>query len=128
MGGNVTLGFATMYPELVAAIAPQAHPGIGPNGNSADPDRLVNIPMWIFASDEDEYFPAWLTALVGDAVKARGGDVRSSIYPTGDHLSVVTKTYETPELYEWFLQQRQDILVVSRTVSNWQIHPGSLDR
>ena len=41
-----------------------------------------------------------------DALKNAGGNVKFTIYPEAGHDSW-TETYNNPELYEWFLKQKQ---------------------
>ena len=41
-----------------------------------------------------------------EALKKNGGDPKFTIYPDAGHDSW-TKAYNTPELYEWLLQQKR---------------------
>ena len=40
---------------------------------------------------------------MANALKARGGNVRFTVYPNAEHNSW-TETHENPALYRWFLE------------------------
>jgi predicted peptidase len=97
MGGFGTWETATQYPERFAAIAP-----ICGGGRPYTAARLKNIPTWVFHGEKDPVVPIKRSEEMVDALKTAGGDVKFTRYPDAGHDSW-TKTYDNPELYEWFL-------------------------
>lgn len=92
---------ATRYPELFAAIAPICGGGF--------PDlasELKDVPVWAFHGAEDDVVKLEVGQQMVDALRACGGNVRFTVYPGVGHDSW-TRTYDNPELYEWFLQHRR---------------------
>ncbi|HID54914.1 TPA: phospholipase [Candidatus Poribacteria bacterium] len=98
MGGFGTWRLAASYPERFAAIAP-----ICGGGDPKWAPRLKDIPAWVFHGAKDEIVPLSESERMVEALKACGGNVRFTVYPDAGHDSW-TRTYENPELYEWFLQ------------------------
>jgi predicted peptidase len=68
---------------------------------------MVKLPVWVFHGAKDTAVSISASADMVHALKARGGDVRFTIYPDAAHDSW-TATYENPELYEWLLAQRRE--------------------
>lgn len=103
MGGYGTWSLATQYPERFAAIAPIC--GGGPLILS-----LLNIPntlpIWVFHGAKDSVVPISESQRMVDILKAKGLDVKFTVYPDADHDSW-TKTYDNPELYQWFLSHKR---------------------
>jgi predicted peptidase len=101
MGGFGTWTLATRYPQRFAAIAP-----ICGGGEWYAAKRLKNIPGWAFHGAKDKVVPVEKSKEMVEAVKKAGGDAKLTVYPDADHDSW-TKTYNNPELYEWFLSHRK---------------------
>jgi predicted peptidase len=97
MGGYGTWYFASRYPERFAAIAP-----ICGGGGWWMPQRLKQIPIWVFHGDADDIVPLSASGDMVEAIRELGGDVRYTVYPGAGHDSW-TETYDNPELYTWFL-------------------------
>jgi len=98
MGGFGTWRLATAYPERFAAIVPICGGG--------DPEKvgvLRDVPVWVFHGAKDPFVQLSESEEMVDALKACGGNVRFTVYPDVEHDSW-TRTYDNPELYEWFLQ------------------------
>jgi len=98
MGGFGTWRLAPAYPELFAAIVPICGGG--------DPEKvgvLRDVPVWVFHGAKDPFVQLSESEEMVDALKACGGNVRFTVYPDVEHDSW-TRTYDNPELYEWFLQ------------------------
>jgi len=98
MGGYGTWTLAAAYPERFAAIAP-----ICGGGERYMADRLKKLPVWAFHGAKDKVVPVKESEEMVDAIKARGGDAKLTIYPDAGHDSW-TVTYDNPELYDWFLK------------------------
>ena len=98
MGGFGTWGLATSYPGRFAAIAP-----VCGAGNRWSARRIAHIPAWVFHGAKDNVVPVEKSEEMVAALKKAGADVKFTVYPDAGHDSW-TKTYENPELYEWFLK------------------------
>lgn len=98
MGGYGAWSLATVYPERFAAIAP-----ICGGGDRRMACVLKDLPVWVFHGAQDDVVPLARSEKMVEALRACGGDVRFTIYPDAEHDSW-TRTYDNPELYEWFLQ------------------------
>ncbi len=101
MGGFGSWAVAIEYPDLFAAVVP-----ICGGGDTADIERIKNIPIWIFHGDKDGAVPVKLSDEIFDALKKIGGRVRYSRYPGVDHGSW-GPAYNTEDLYKWLLQQKR---------------------
>lgn len=98
MGGYGTWDLAMAYPNKFAAIAPIC------GGNEPKKTYLLkNVPVWVFHGAKDNVVPLKASEEMVEALKARGGEVKFTVYPEADHDSW-TETYLNPDLYEWFLQ------------------------
>jgi predicted peptidase len=99
MGGYGTWGLAIEDPDRFTAIAPICGGGI--------PEEvcvLKDVPVWVFHGEKDDLVDLSEGQKMVDALKACGGKVKFTIYEGVGHDSW-TRTYENPELYEWFLKQ-----------------------
>lgn len=97
MGGFGTWDLAMRFPQRFAAIAPICGGGI-----PALARRIKDIPAWVFHGDADPTVPVARSDEMVEALKKAGAEVKYTRYPGVGHDSW-TKTYENPELYEWFL-------------------------
>lgn len=100
MGGYGTWALAAKYPESFSAIAP-----ICGGGNRVMAFRLKDVPVWAFHGAKDNVVPLKQSEEMVNAIIARGGDARLTVYPDAGHDSW-TETYNNEELYEWFLKHR----------------------
>ena len=99
MGGFGTWSLASMYPERFAAIAP-----VCGGGEVRQILRsLVEMPIWTFHGQKDDVIPFSRSEEIVTALKKHGSSIKFTIYPEAGHDSW-TKTYDNPELYEWFLK------------------------
>lgn len=98
MGGYGTWSLAASYPQRFAALAPICGGG-EPEGVCA----LKEVPVWAFHGAEDPAVELQNGQEMVDALRACGGNVRFTVYPGVGHDSW-TQTYDSPELYQWFLQ------------------------
>lgn len=69
-------------------------------------ERIKHIPIWVFHRAMDNVVPVQKSEEMVKALNNIGGDVRITVYPEAGHDSW-TETYDNPELYEWFLKQKQ---------------------
>lgn len=101
MGGFGTWTLASAYPDRFAAIAP-----ICGGGKVFMADKLKDVPIWAFHGAKDNVVPLKESEEMVNAVKARGGDAKLTVYPDAGHDSW-TETYNNQQLYDWFLQHRK---------------------
>lgn len=102
MGGYGTWEWASRYPERFAAIAP-----ICGGGLPRFAPRLKNMGVWVFHGAKDPVVKLEESQEMVDALKASGAtDLKFTVYPEAQHDSW-TEAYNTPELYEWFLQHKR---------------------
>lgn len=101
MGGYGTWALATEYPDRFAAIAP-----VCGGGDPSKAESIKHIPIWVFHGAKDEVVPIEKSQEMVAALTALGADVKFTVYPEAAHDSW-TKTYNNPELYEWFLRNKK---------------------
>ncbi|MDF1740490.1 MAG: dienelactone hydrolase family protein [Verrucomicrobiales bacterium] len=95
--------FAAAAPDRFAALIPIcAH---GPAGSAA---ALTDMPIWAFHGAKDYIVPIGPHRKLIEAIKGRGGNARLTVYPEGDHGSVIAPTYKNPELIQWILEQKRE--------------------
>ena len=101
MGGFGTWALAAASPDRFAAIAP-----ICGGGETRWARRISHLPTWVFHGAKDKAVPVELSQEMVDAMKAKGGEPKLTIYPDAEHDSW-TDTYNNPEFYEWLLAQKR---------------------
>ena len=101
MGGYGTWALAAKYPDRFAAIAP-----ICGGGTRIMAMGLNKVPVWAFHGAKDKVVPLGESERMVEAINARGGKAKLTIYPDAGHDSW-TKSYENPELYDWLLEHRR---------------------
>lgn len=102
MGGYGTWELAIANPDRFAAIAP-----ICGGGSSWKTRRIKDIPVWVFHGEKDNVVPIEQSQAMVDALIEYGGNVKFTKYQEAKHDSW-TKTYDNPDLYEWFQEHRKD--------------------
>jgi predicted peptidase len=103
MGGYGAWEMAMRYPDYFAAIAP-----ICGGGNARRAERLKNIPTWVFHGAKDKAVPESESAVLVDALKAAGGNVKYTVLPEGGHVDSWVYAYDSKTgLFDWFLQQQR---------------------
>jgi len=102
MGGYGAWHLAMAYPKRFAALVPICGGGtcFAPLGGKLD--ALKDVPTWVFHGAQDDIVPLSESELMVEMLRARGGNVRFTIYPEAEHDSW-TQTYSSPELYTWLL-------------------------
>ncbi len=103
MGGFGTWSLAAYQPNRFAAIVP-----ICGGGEVYWSDTLAHIPVWAFHGAKDSGVPPERSKQMVEALKKDGGNPKLTIYPEAGHDSW-TEAYNTPELYEWLLQQKRTL-------------------
>lgn len=123
MGGYGVWAFGYKYPEKFAALVPvcggvvasrrflMAPPWHPLSKNPADPygetaGHLTKIPIWAFHGDSDPRVPVTESRKLTEAIKARGGKVRYTEYPSVAH-NAWDRAYWEEELFPWILAQRK---------------------
>ena len=101
MGGFGTWALASHSPNRFAAIVP-----ICGGGDPSRAKRIAHIPAWVFHGGKDPTVPVENSKKMVEALKKNGGDPKFTIYSEAGHDSW-TQAYNTPELYEWLLQQKR---------------------
>ena len=100
LGGFGAWSMAAAYPDRWAAIAP-----VGGGCNPKLAPKLVNVPIWAFHGEADKLIAPSRDRDMIAAVKTAGGNPRYTEYPGGNHNSA-NAAFDSPELYQWLLQQR----------------------
>lgn len=101
-GGYGAWRLAMQYPNTFAALVPIC-------GATAAPYYrwLPDMPIWVFHGAEDPVIPLKESAEMVDSLRARGLDVRFTVYEGVGHNSW-ERAYEQQALYDWLLEQRRD--------------------
>jgi len=82
MGGYGTWTLASKYPRRFAAIVP-----ICGGGKRYLAWRLKDVPVWAFHGAKDKVVPVSESRQMVEAIKARGGEARLTVYPEAGHDS-----------------------------------------
>lgn len=95
--------FAAAAPERIAALVP-----ICAHGPGSAADVLIKMPIWAFHGAKDKIIPMAPHQKLIETIQELGGNARLTVYPHGDHGSVISPTYKNPELMEWLLEQKRE--------------------
>jgi predicted peptidase len=101
MGGYGAWALASQYPDRFAAVVP-----ICGGGDPILARTLKDVPIWAFHGAKDSVVPVEESKRLVEAVNARGGNAKLTIYPDANHDSW-TETYNNPKLYDWLLEHRR---------------------
>jgi predicted peptidase len=101
MGGYGSWALASEYPDRFAAVVP-----ICGGGNRIMSITLKDMPIWAFHGAKDSVVPVEESKELVEAINARGGIARLTIYPDANHDSW-TETYNNQEVYDWLLEHRR---------------------
>jgi predicted peptidase len=101
MGGYGSWALASKYPDRFAAVVP-----ICGGGDRILARTLKDVPIWAFHGAKDSVVPVEESKELVEAINARGGNAKLTIYPDANHDSW-TRTYDNPELYEWLIEHRR---------------------
>jgi alkaline phosphatase D len=102
MGGWGTWETAMAAPERFAAIVPLCGRVI-----PLLAFRIWQMPVWAFHGDADDVVPISHSREMVETLRGMGNDkVRFTIYAGAGH-EIWGRTYSSPELYAWLLEQRR---------------------
>ncbi len=99
-GGGAAWQLAVQYPEKFAAMAVVC--GMTPVPYAAWIDK--KMPIWVFHGEEDKSIPFSESVQMVERLREMGYDVKFTRYKGVGHNSW-TRAYNTPELYDWFVEQ-----------------------
>jgi predicted peptidase len=100
MGGYGSWALASEYPDRFAAMVP-----ICGGGNRIMSFFLKDMPIWAFHGAKDSVVPVEESKELVEAINARDGNAKLTIYPEANHDSW-TETYNNQEVYDWLLEHR----------------------
>ena len=101
MGGYGTWEMGMAYPGFFAALAPVCGGGISWNTG-----MIGKTPVWAFHGDADNVVPYNNSVEMCDTLKAKGGNVRLTLFHGVDHNSW-EPAYETTKLIEWLVAAKK---------------------
>lgn len=101
MGGYGSWALASEYPDRFAAVVP-----ICGGGNRIMSFFLKDVPIWAFHGAKDSVVPVEESKELVEAINARGGNAKLTIYPEANHDSW-TETYNNQKVYDWLLEHRR---------------------
>ena len=101
MGGYGTWYAAGMPRSRFAAAAP-----VCGGGDPAWAKRYVGLPVWVFHGDQDDAVPVGRSREMVEAIRAAGGAVKYTEYPSVAHDSW-TRTYADDTFHDWLFAQRR---------------------
>ena len=101
MGGFGTWEMGLTYPDFFSAIAPVCGGGL-----SWRCDLLKNMPVWAFHGDADTVVPPKNSYEMVDAVNAKGGHAKLTVFHGVGHGSWDSAYLET-NVVEWLLSQKR---------------------
>lgn len=123
LGGGGAWSYSETFPQKVAALAPISghynNPAAACTSYAAN-----NIPIWAFHGDADTTIPIARTQGMIDALNACKNPTMNpvpifTIYHGVGHAGAWTNAYKpdhsihNPNVYEWFMQQRNTSLIVN---------------
>jgi predicted peptidase len=101
MGGVGTWSTVAKHPDRFAAIVPIC--GIGEPETA---EKFKHVPCWVFHGAKDTGVPLARSEEMVAALTKAGAEPKFTVYPEAGHDSW-TEAYNTPELYQWLLQQKR---------------------
>lgn len=102
MGGYGTFLMMENYSKYFAAYAP-----ICGGGNPMAVSSYAHVPGWVFHGDRDNAVPLYRSQAMVDSLKAKGADVKFTVYKGMDHYSWIP-AYSESGLFDWFLTIKKD--------------------
>lgn len=100
-GGYGAWRMAIQYPDRFAALI--AVSGESPSSYAF---WLGNMPIWVFHGDADQSIPVSESDAMVNSLKKNGNNVKYTRYENAGH-NIGGKAFNTPELFEWMLQQKK---------------------
>ena len=108
MGGFGTWDIIQRYPDLFAAALP-----ICGGGDTAQAERLKNMPIWAFHGSIDKVVIPERSRNMIAAIKKAGGQPIYTEYPGVGHVSW-TQTYSNHAVMDWLFAQEKKAPVQSK--------------
>jgi predicted peptidase len=99
MGGMGTWVWINDSPKRFAAAAPAGFSA----GNSGDPDRLVNLPIWGMAGGADGDRAIGIRKMVEDLRAAGNRNVKHTEFEGANHSQANVAVFSSVELVDWML-------------------------
>lgn len=109
MGGYGTWNLAVEHPERFAAAAPICGGGDPIRVRLVDRQNataLRTLPIWAFHGAKDSVVKPSESERMIEVFRRLGNEAKLTIYDDAEHDSW-TRTYDNPELYEWFLKHHR---------------------
>lgn len=100
MGGMGTFELINRKPDTFAA----AMPICGGGNPKSVRNYAKKLPLWVFHGAKDDVVPPIHSRQMVDALKARGGTVKFSLYPEANHNSW-DSAFAEPEFLSWLFSQ-----------------------
>lgn len=105
MGGDGVWAVGSSHPEQFAALVPVASDWF-----ARDPSEicgLMNTPMWVFLSEEDEFVsPKDARNNVAAIQQCGSTNIRLTLLSSGSHDMTSRVVYAMDEMYQWLLEQK----------------------
>lgn len=106
--------FAALVPVCGYSLRPIESPGQPRQWPFEESSPIVldaiaaakGVPVWMFHGEADSVVPPAQTVRMAELFRARGGQMRVTLYPGVDHNSW-ERAYAEPELREWILRDRR---------------------
>jgi predicted peptidase len=106
MGGNGVWAIGLRHPEYFAALAPVTGYFDYPFEVPENICELKDTPVRAFHGGRDQIIPVEAEQELVDALVACGGNAQLTV-SQDMKIDVQYNVYENPELYDWFLSQKQ---------------------
>lgn len=103
MGGFGSWALSSMFPDYFAAIAPIC----GGGDQFLVARALNNMPLWVFHGKKDMAVPEEASAILVNALKEQGSNVKYTVLPEGDHVASWVYAYNEANLWDWFLKHKK---------------------
>jgi len=101
MGGYGTWDLISRRPELFAAAIP-----VCGGGDTAQAEKLVRLPIWIFHGEKDPLVPLERPRDMIAAIKKAGGKPEFTEHKGVGH-DAWTATYQNDKVFDWLFEQKK---------------------
>ncbi len=105
MGGFGSWSLGSMFPNYFAAMAPIC----GGGEPFLVARSLKDMPLWVFHGKKDRAVPESASAILVEALKAKGSSVKYTVLPEGNHADSWIYAYNEVNLWDWFLKHKKEI-------------------
>jgi len=102
-GGGLTIRYATVHSDNLAAIVPIA-PAIRSPKLWQPNHSMASLPSWFFHNRADEVVEVWRSEVWHQALVEKGGEHKITLYEKEGHYAW-QDTYKNPELWHWLLSK-----------------------